>query len=308
MQRRSSGQRIYTVTGATGRSGQRVARALLAQGFQVRAVGRDEDRLAPLVAAGAEPFVGDITRREFVERCFAGADAAYLIDSADHMARDFRGSFAAIGRNFADAARTAGLPFAVFVSTIGTHDERFRGFITTHGDVEHILNEPPRFNVLHLRAPNFFENLLYFVPASRAMGALASPIDPDAQIDMAANRDVAELAIQRLIALDFEGKSSVELHGPEVLTIRKIAAMVEKLLERPFPAVHISHEDNVEAMVSAGMHRDFSTLISDTWATFSRYGLLRASPPQRVAVGSSPIRQFLLDEFIPALTSDAESE
>lgn len=291
--------RTYVVTSATGRSGSIVARGLLAAGHRVRAVGRDEARLAPLVEAGATAFVGNIESRAFIEGCFEGADAAYLVVSADHMAHDFRRAFTDIGSNFSAAARSTGLPAAVFLSTIGTHDDRHRGFIMTHRDVELVLNSIEPLNVLHLRAPSFFENLLYFLPASRARNALVSSIDPDSPLDMAANADVAALALRRLLALDFEGKSAVELRAPEPISLRRVAQLMTAELGRPVDAIHVDREADIEAMVSAGMHRDFSTLMNDTWDVFSRRGLLRASPPVAYEVTPTPLRQFLQERFIP---------
>jgi len=51
---------MIAVTGATGRTGRRIAEILLAKGEKVRAIGRDAKKLAPLAESGAEPFVGDV--------------------------------------------------------------------------------------------------------------------------------------------------------------------------------------------------------------------------------------------------------
>lgn len=42
---------MYVITGATGQTGNKVAEKLLAQGEQVRVVGRDAKRLEPFVRA-----------------------------------------------------------------------------------------------------------------------------------------------------------------------------------------------------------------------------------------------------------------
>jgi uncharacterized protein YbjT (DUF2867 family) len=294
-------RRTYAITAATGRTGRIVSQELLARGHRVRAIGRDAARLAPLVAQGAEPFVGDVRDAVFVERTFRGADAAYLVNPADHHTRDFRRAFREQGAIYARAARATQLGSAVFLSTVGTHDDRHRGFIMTHGDVELVLDEVEGLDVLHLRAPNFFENLFYFLPASQASGSLASPLDPDAPLDMAGSRDIAMLAAEKLHALDFAGKTSLELHGRSVLTTRHIAERIGSIIGQPFSAVRVDREVDIEAMVAHGMHRDFSNLINDTWGTFSRYGLLRAPAPQASVKATTPIDVFLREQFVPAL-------
>jgi uncharacterized protein YbjT (DUF2867 family) len=174
----------------------------------------------------------------------------------------------------------------------------------THGDVEHILNDAKGVNVLHLRSPGFFENLFYFLPATLARGALASPIDPDASLDMAPTADIATVALRHLLALDFEGSTALEVHGREILTMRKIAGLISNMLGQPFGVVHVDRDTDIEAMIAAGMQRDFSMLMSDTWGTFSRHGLLRAPEPDRVETGTTSMEQFLRETFVPALKTE----
>ncbi len=67
----------------------------------MRAVGRDRARLQPLVDRGAEPWVGDIGDRAFVERAVAGADAALLVVRADLRSPSFGADFHRVGRAYA---------------------------------------------------------------------------------------------------------------------------------------------------------------------------------------------------------------
>ncbi len=51
---------MYVVTGATGNIGSLIAQTLLAEGKQVRVIGRSEDRLASLIEQGAEADHHDV--------------------------------------------------------------------------------------------------------------------------------------------------------------------------------------------------------------------------------------------------------
>ena len=64
---------MYVITGATGNTGSVVARYLLERGQKVRAIGRDLNRLQPLVARGAEPFTADLTDATRLTKAFSGA-------------------------------------------------------------------------------------------------------------------------------------------------------------------------------------------------------------------------------------------
>jgi uncharacterized protein YbjT (DUF2867 family) len=293
-------KKAFVVTGATGHIGSRVARGLLSAGHHVRAIGRDRARLGPLVDLGAAPFVGDVRDAAFLEKAFDGADAALLVSTADHKVRDFRRDFADIGERFATAARATKLRSAVFISSQGAHDERYRGLIMVHADVERALDAVPGLNVVHLRSAFFFENLFYFVPASRARGALSSPLAPDTRIDMVGTQDVATKALQLLVESDFRGKTVLEFHGPEVLTMREIAQKTGQQLGRSFGVTQEPYEANVEAVIASGCNRDFATLMNDTWKVFNNHGLLRPDEASAVKKGMTLIETFIRDEYAPA--------
>jgi NAD(P)-dependent dehydrogenase (short-subunit alcohol dehydrogenase family) len=71
------------VTGAASGIGQAVARRLLREGATVIAADMNEAGLAPVVAAGAVPFVGDLARDEDRDRLIAaGTGVDYLVNAA----------------------------------------------------------------------------------------------------------------------------------------------------------------------------------------------------------------------------------
>ena len=70
---------MIVVTGASGRTGRRVAETLLARGKSVRVIGRDAGRLAPLVELGAEAAVGSVEDVPRLSTFFYGAEAVYLV-------------------------------------------------------------------------------------------------------------------------------------------------------------------------------------------------------------------------------------
>lgn len=294
--------RTYAITAATGFIGSRVASALLDAGHRVHALGRSAAKLAPLVARGATAHVGDLSDRAFVASACAGADAALLIVPPNATEPEFSRYFTSTGATHAHALEVAGVSHAIFVSCLGTHDPRFRGLVGLHADVEHVLDASAVPHLLHLRAPSFFENLFYFVPASRARGALCSPIAPDAALETVARRDVADAAIRRLLELDFGRREAAEVHGPVELSMARIAAIIEAELGRPFPAVHVPRDADIEALVGAGLGREFAELINDTWALFSRFGLLREREPSASSRGTTTMESFVKEVMRPALS------
>jgi uncharacterized protein YbjT (DUF2867 family) len=298
-------KRTYVVTGTTGRIGSRVTRGLLDAGHHVTAIGRNPERLRALADPGATALQGDVRDAGFVHQSFAGANAALLVVSEDRASRDVRRDFGDVGVNYANALSTNSVPFAVFVSSVGAHDDRYRGFVLVHRDVEQALDAVPDLNVVHLRAPFFFENLFYWLPRIRARRTFAVPIDPDAGLDMVAAGDVAAAAVRLLLDLDFRGKRALELRGPDVITMRQIADRVRRQLGTSLPVERMTREADVEDLVKRGVSYDFAHLMNDTGDTFSRYGRLRAELPQAAITGTTSIDDFIRDQFAPALTARA---
>ena len=72
------------VTGATGFVGAAVARALLAQGWQVRVLVRAGSDRRNVATLAAEQIVGDLTDAASLERALTGCEAAF------HVAADYR--------------------------------------------------------------------------------------------------------------------------------------------------------------------------------------------------------------------------
>ena len=106
--------KTIAVIGATGRQGGQVARQLLGQGWQVRAVTRtpQSKKAEALKASGAEVVKADLNDRASLESAFAGAYGLY------HMQPGLGDMAVEIpqGRNAAEAAKQAGIRHLVYGS------------------------------------------------------------------------------------------------------------------------------------------------------------------------------------------------
>jgi uncharacterized protein YbjT (DUF2867 family) len=100
---------MIVLMGAGGNTGRVAAEALLARGEKVRVIGRDAGKLAALKARGAEVAVGDAADAAFLERAFAGADAAYTLIPPAIGLPDFPAYQDRIGEATTAALRKAGV-------------------------------------------------------------------------------------------------------------------------------------------------------------------------------------------------------
>ena len=204
------------VFGATGNTGSRVADGLLAAGKRVRVVGRSRERLARFAARGAEACALDATDTAAVGRALDGATAAYVMvppldysnPNCDLRMQD------AVSESLVAAIRASGIRFVVNLSSLGADRVGMMEQVDSLRRHELRLRTIAGLNVVHLRPGLFMESLLDQARTVATAGFFAYTLDPAVRIPMIAAADIARAALDRLLALDFRGESSVELAGP----------------------------------------------------------------------------------------------
>jgi len=284
---------MYTITGATGNTGRRIAEALLAAGEKVRAVSRGAANLEPLVALGAEPFVGSLEDPDATCRAFEGARAVYAMIPPNYTAETFRAYQNQVADSIAHALRTSGVQYVVSLSSLGADQAEGVGPISGLHDLEQRLNVVPDVNVLHLRPAFFMENFLFQAEIIKKTGAAGSPLQRDLSIPMIALRDIAAVAVERLQKLDFSGKSYQELLGQRDLSLPEAIAVLGNAIGHDGLAyVQFAYDDFGRGMRNAGFSADAAASMMELYHALNE-GRVRPTSP-RSAENSTPtsIEQF----------------
>lgn len=204
---------MIVVTGATGNVGRPLVRALAEAGEQVTAVSRTVTE----VPAGVRYHRADLTDPRGLEPVLRGAEALFLLTSADFMAR---GDLDAV----MDVVRNAGTPRVVLLSSQGVGTRR-------HPSALEDAVERSGLEWTMLRPGNFASNTLPWAETVRARRVVTAPFG-DTPLPAVDPADIAEVAA---VALREPGHGGAvyTLTGPEPISPRQQAAAIGSALGEP---------------------------------------------------------------------------
>lgn len=250
---------MITVMGATGNTGRKIAEGLLAAGQAVRALGRDERKLADLAALGAEVRIGDTSDPAFLTESFREADAAYTLLPTDQRAPDYPSRQDEEGEAIAAAIRASGVRRVVALSAVGTDRPDGTGVILGLRRQETRLRAIAGIDLLILRPVSFFENFYGQLETIRHEGIVADSVEADLAIPMVASRDIAEAAVEALVRLDWRGVAVRELIGPRDLSYREATRILGQAIGQPdLQYVQLPYAEMAGVLAQAGLSASFA--------------------------------------------------
>jgi len=226
--------KTIAVTGATGQQGGAVARRLLAEGWQVRALTRDTSKpqAQALAAQGAAVVPGDMDSRAELDAAFQGADAVFSVQNYWLPNVGYDGEVRQ-GKLVVDAAKAAGIQHVVYSSVGAAH----RGEGQKHFASKYVIEQYLQASGLPytiLRPVGFMDN--NNSPWARPAllnGSLASiGLRPDKTMQMVAVADIAAFVSLVLTQPQKYLGQTIELAGDE-LTETQIAATYARVIGRP---------------------------------------------------------------------------
>ena len=132
--------RLCLVTGASGYVGGRLLRELEARSERVRCLARRPEYLRPRIGEGSEVVRGDALDPESLPAAMAGVDVAYYLIHSMGSSGDFESQDRSAARNFARAAREAGVRRIVYLGGLGREPGLSR-HLRSRQEVGRILRE-----------------------------------------------------------------------------------------------------------------------------------------------------------------------
>ncbi len=297
---------MYVILGGTGNTGKQIAETLLAVGKAVTIVSRDAAKAQDLVAKGAKVAIGDLHDSDFLTQTFRGATAVYSLVPPKWDVQDWRAFQTQIAIAITLAVHSAKVPYVVNLSSMGAHLPEGAGPVSGLYYLEQMLNNVPGLNVLHLRPGYFYQNFYGLLDMIKHMGVLAQPLAADHAFTMVHTSDIANVAAQRLLALDFKRNSVQFISGPRNYSFGEAAALIGKATGTEVPFVSTTTEQSVEGMIGAGLPTAIAEGYGDLYKAINQRSYTAGFDPKtNVSFGEIALEQFIENELKYALVTEA---
>jgi NAD(P)H dehydrogenase (quinone) len=236
---------LILVSGAAGKTGRAVIRALVARGASVRAMVHRRGQGDAVLAAGArEVAVGDLRDPAAVRQAMAGAQAVY------HVCPNVHPHEVEIGANIIEAADEAGVEHLVYHSVLHPQVEAMPHHWLKMRVEERLFASGLAYTVLQPCA--YSQNVLGQWDRIVTEGVYAVPYSVDARLSLV---DLEDVAVAAAVVLTQPGHvgATYELAGPEAPTQVQVAGTLGRVLGRDVEARQITREDWARQVQATGM-------------------------------------------------------
>lgn len=245
---------MILVTGAAGKTGLAVIRALAAKGISVRGLIHQEDYRASVLEAGAEQaLLGDLLNENDLRAGMAGVRAVYHIPPNVHPRE------VDIGDNVILEAIQAGVENFVYHSVLHPQLEDMPHHWLKLRVEEHLIASGLPFTILQPTA--YMQNITNQLEKISREGIYQVPYAVSTRLCLVDLEDVAEVAAEVLTDRSHTG-AIYQLVGTGLTSQEEIASLLSKLLGREIRAVQIDLEDWQEQVARTGLGSyQISTLV-----------------------------------------------
>ena len=279
------------VTGASGKTGQRVVASIVKKGGSVRAFVRRPEAGNLLRQAGAsEITVGDMMDHDSLRRAMTGARQVLHICPPMHPKED------AIARTMIGLAGELLVDRFVLYSVLHPlladvphHDRKLQA--------ERALVDSG-LNYTILQPGRYMQHLAVIWKAVLAIGVHSMPFSTAARFSLADLSDLAEAAARIMTEPGHEA-ATYQLAGPDALSQDDCAGILTKVLGRSILAVAKPLEDFRRDAAAAGMPAERIEVMSKMNAHYDAHGLVGNSNVLRWILAREPTRfaEFVVREL-----------
>lgn len=279
---------MILVTGAAGKTGQAVIKALVTDGESVRALVHRPEQVQLIEALGAqEVLVGDMLVRVTVDRAVQGIRAVY------HICPNVSPDEVAIGHSLIKASRSSGVEHFVYHSVLHPQTEEMPHHWMKMRVEEQLLKSGLPFTILQPTA--YMQNILTHWHNINENGVYPIPYAAETRLSMVDLNDVAQAAVIVLGEPEHFG-ATYELVGTTGMTQTAVAEILSLDLERTVSVEVVPIEKWVAQARSSGLGEYQIETLTKMFAYYDHHGLW----------GSPRVLTWLLDRSPTSFTDFLE--
>lgn len=268
---------MILVTGAAGKTGKAVVKALASRGVPVRALVRKPQNVSALQFVGAaQAMVGDFEEPAALARAAAGVQAIY------HICPNASANELAYARAIAAAARAQGVKRFVYHSVLHPQIEAMPHHWAKMQAEDLLFAEGFELTVLQPTA--YMQNILGAWRGIIADGAYRMPYPAETRLSLVDLDDVAEIAAMVLTKPGHAG-ATYELVGTDPLSQTEVAVALSAALKRNVRAEAESIEAWEARAREGGMGEHERATLAAMFRYYAAHGL----------IGNPNVLQWLLD-------------
>ena len=219
---------MILVTGAAGKTGLAILKALSGKDLQTRALVHDAKQETSAKAAGALEIVrGDLLDSSAIRHALEGIEAVYLICPNVHS-QEFE-----IGQKIVSLTKAAGVQRLVYHSVLYPQIEAMPHHWQKLRVEEELIRSGLDFSIL--QPASYMQNLLPYWSKIIKEGVYRIPYSVNANFSPVHLEDVAEAA-SRVLTEAGHSAAIYQLAGPEILNSAQMADLIGKHLGRQIKA------------------------------------------------------------------------
>ena len=278
---------MILATGAAGKTGQAVIKALVARRASVRALVRRDEQAQLVRSLGVkEAIVGDMRDPTILRQAAQGVRAVY------HICPNVNPDEIQIGRTAIAAAREAKVEQFVFHSVLHPQTEAMTHHWNKLRVEEALFESDLPYSIL--QPASYMQNVLAGRQRIVEHGVYTVPYSVETRLSMVDLDDVAQAAAIVLTEPNHLG-ATYELAGPEPLTQVRVAEILSKYLKRSVRAEQVTIDEWIHQAQASGMEPYQIETLVKMFRYYDHHGLWGNPNVLGDLIGRAPAR---FEEFV----------
>jgi NAD(P)H dehydrogenase (quinone) len=263
---------MILITGASGKTGKAVLRALAGKGRWIKALVFRRQQIQEVVGLGAKNvLVGDMRDSDILKKAMQGVNTVY------HICPNVHPDEITIGQNIINVAVAAGITHFVYHSVLHPQIEAMPHHWKKMRVEERLFESGLPFTILQPAA--YMQNILANLKNIIETGKYSIPYAVECRISMVDLEDVA-LAVASVLMEDFSKENhplhdgaTYELVGTQAMTQIEVAAILSQQLGRPVIAESLPIGAWEQKARTSGMGEYQVNTLVKMFDYYEKYGL-----------------------------------